>query len=88
MINDVLLELLKCPEDRTALSPAPADVIESANRLISASKLRNRIGRVVERHFEGGLIRADGKYLYPIVDELPIMLIDEAVPLDQLAAQP
>jgi uncharacterized protein YbaR (Trm112 family) len=29
----------------------------------------------------GGLIREDGKYLYPIRKDIPIMLIDEALPL-------
>ncbi len=38
----------------------------------------------MERHLDGGLVRADGKYLYQVVDDLPIMLVDEAVPLDQL----
>ena len=86
MISDELLKLLVCPEDRTRLTPASADVVEAANRMIGAGALRNRLGRVVERHLDGGLVRADGKLLYPIVDDLPIMLIDEAVPLEQLAA--
>jgi len=28
-----------------------------------------------------GLIRADGKYLYVVDDDIPVMLIDEAIPL-------
>jgi uncharacterized protein YbaR (Trm112 family) len=27
------------------------------------------------------LVRADGKFIYPIRQEIPIMLIDEAIPL-------
>lgn len=84
MISDELLKLLVCPEDHTRLSHAPPDVIEAANRRVGAGTLRNRIGRPVERHLDGGLVRADGKYLYQVVDDLPIMLVDEAVPLDQL----
>jgi uncharacterized protein YbaR (Trm112 family) len=30
---------------------------------------------------EGGLVRADGKVLYPMRGEIPVMLIDEAIPL-------
>jgi uncharacterized protein YbaR (Trm112 family) len=85
MISDELLKLLVCPEDHTPLSPAPAELVERANRQIGAGTLRNRLGRVVERHLDGGLVRADGKYLYQVVDDLPIMLIDEAVPLEQLS---
>ncbi len=36
---------------------------------------------VVEK-IDGGLIRADKKFLYPIRHEIPIMLIDEAIPLE------
>jgi uncharacterized protein YbaR (Trm112 family) len=86
VISPELIELLVCPEDRSRLTLAPAEIVEAANRMIGAGTLRNRLGRVVERHLEGGLIRADGKVLYQVVDDLPIMLIDEAVPLEQLAA--
>ena len=27
------------------------------------------------------LVRADGAYLYPIQDKIPILLLDEAIPL-------
>jgi uncharacterized protein YbaR (Trm112 family) len=35
----------------------------------------------VEKQLDGGLVREDGAYLYPIEDDIPIMLIDEAIPL-------
>ena len=38
----------------------------------------------VETSLSGGLVRDDGTLLYPIVDEIPVMLVDEAIPLDQL----
>lgn len=85
MISQELLDILVCPDDCTPLKPAEQAVIDAANRKISAGALRNRVGRVVERHLDGGLIRQDGKLLYQIVDNLPIMLIDEAVPMEQLA---
>ncbi len=85
MISQELLKMLVCPDDRTTLTPADPAVIQAANRRIAEGSLRNRVGRVIERQFDAGLIREDGKLLYPIVDDLPIMLIDEAVPLEQLA---
>lgn len=85
VISQELLKLLVCPDDRTALTPADPAVIAAANRRIAEGSLRNRVGRVIERQFDAGLIRADGQLLYAIVDDLPIMLIDEAVPMDQLA---
>jgi uncharacterized protein YbaR (Trm112 family) len=41
----------------------------------------NRGGKKVENKIQGGLVRQDGTYLYRIEDDIPIMLIDEAIPL-------
>jgi len=54
------------------------------NAAIQAGWLRNRAGQRVARAVEGGLIREAGDLLYPIVDKIPIMLHDEAIPLSQL----
>jgi uncharacterized protein YbaR (Trm112 family) len=35
----------------------------------------------VTEQIEGGLLRADGKVLYPVRSHIPVMLIDEAIPL-------
>ena len=36
---------------------------------------------------DGGLVREDRAFLYRIEDDIPIMLIDEAVPLKDLGLQ-
>jgi uncharacterized protein YbaR (Trm112 family) len=43
--------------------------------------LRNRAGKPVNGKFDGGLLRQDGKVLYPIRNRIPIMLVEEAIPL-------
>ena len=30
---------------------------------------------------DAGLLRADGKFLYPVRHNIPVMLVDEAIPL-------
>jgi uncharacterized protein YbaR (Trm112 family) len=86
MIDQELLDILACPEDKTPVKLAEASLIEEINRRIEAGSLKNRAGNAVEKKIDGGLIREDGKYLYPIEDEIPIMLIDEAISLDGIAA--
>ena len=86
MIDQELLDILACPEDKTPIKLAEASLIEEINRRIEAGSLKNRAGNAVEKKIDGGLIREDGKYLYPIEDEIPIMLIDEAISLDGIAA--
>ena len=40
-----------------------------------------RLDPAVATAVKEGLVRADGKYLYVVDDDIPVMLIDEAVPL-------
>lgn len=78
------LELLACPEDKSALSLAPADQVDALNAAIAAGKLQNRGGEAVSEAIQGALVRADGTYLYPIRD-FPILLVDEGIAASQLA---
>ncbi len=81
MIDQALLDILACPETKEAVRLAPDSVVEDVNGMIEAGTLVNRGGEKVTEPIDGGLVRADGKYLYPIREEIPIMLIDEAIPL-------
>ncbi len=76
-----LLKILCCPETHQGVRPAEPALVEALNRKIAAGQLRNRSGQAVTEKFEGGLVREDGKYVYPIRQDIPIMLIDEAIPL-------
>jgi uncharacterized protein YbaR (Trm112 family) len=81
MVNPELLKILCCPETHQSLRESPAELVEDLNRQIAAGTLKNRAGKVVIAKLSGGLIRSDGKYLYPIREQIPIMLVDEAIPL-------
>ena len=85
MIRPELLKMLVCPETRGELTVAPADLIARLNQSIAAGQLTNKAGQRVERKFDGGLLRTDGSVLYPIVDDIPMLLVDEGIPLSQAA---
>lgn len=82
MIDQELLEILACPENKTPVRLAESTEIEALNERIRDGGVKNRGGDSVAEPLEAGLVREDGKFLYPIRDEIPIMLIDEAIPLD------
>lgn len=84
MVHPELLQILVCPENKTPVALADAELVAKANAAIEAGTLKNRGGVAVEGKIDGGLVREDRAYMYPIRDDIPIMLIDEAIPLDQL----
>ena len=81
MIEAGLLKILCCPETHQELHVAAPALVEQLNRQISAGTLKNRAGQPVKEALRGGLVRVDGKFLYPIRQTIPVMLVDEAIPL-------
>lgn len=81
MMDAELLKILYCPETHQEVRVAEASVVEQLNGKIFAGGLKNRSGEAVNEKLDGGLVRADGKFLYPIRGEIPVMLVDEAIPL-------
>ena len=58
---------------------APSSLVEELNGRAEAGTLVNRAGTAVREKLEGGLLRADGKVLYPVREDIPVMLIEEAI---------
>jgi uncharacterized protein YbaR (Trm112 family) len=81
MIDAELLKILCCPETHQPLALAATPVLEEVNRRFTAGTLKNRAGKPVEGKIDEGLVRADGKYLYPFRNHIPVLLVDEAIPL-------
>jgi len=82
MTDPDLLKLLRCPETRQPVALADESMIRSLNDRISAGVVCNRGGVTVVRPCDSGLVRQDGRYLYPIREAIPVMLISEAMPLE------
>lgn len=81
MIDADLVNILACPESKEPVALADAALVERVNAAIRAGKVKNRGGDAVTEAIDGGLVRSDGRYLYPIRDDIPIMLVEEAIAL-------
>ena len=81
MIDPDLLKILCCPESHQEVRLADSAVIDRLNQQIAAGALKTRAGQPVKEKIDGCLIRADGKFLYPIRRNIPVMLVDEGIPL-------
>ncbi|RMG06500.1 MAG: Trm112 family protein [Planctomycetota bacterium] len=81
-----LLEILRCPEDRTRLALADEALVARLNAAIAAGKVTNKGGEPVREAVDAGLVREDGAILYPVREDIPVLLIEEGIPLAQLDA--
>ncbi len=87
MIDQALLDIIACPETKQDLVLAEPDVVEKINDMIDGGELTNRAKQKVTDRIDGGLIQKENrKYLYPIRSDIPILLIDESIPLEQVVS--
>ena len=84
MVDAALVQILACPETHQPVAFADEDTVRQVNAAISAGTLKNRAGEAVTEPIETGLVREDGAYLYPVRDDIPVMLISEAIALGGL----
>jgi uncharacterized protein YbaR (Trm112 family) len=83
-VDKELLAILCCPETKLDVSLADDVLINKLNDAVSRGLLKNKAQKPVAELLDGGLIRSDRKILYPIREDIPVMLIEEGIPLDQV----
>ena len=81
MIDKELLAILACPETHQPLAEADAALIERVNAAIGAGDQKSVGGGSVTEAIDGGLLREDGRILYPVREGIPILLIEEGLPV-------
>jgi len=81
-ISNELLAILVCPETKRPVSLASDSVLSQINSLVSQGKLFKKDGQQVKEKISAALLRDDSKILYPIIDGIPIMLVEEAIALE------
>lgn len=77
------LELLICPKTKASLRPATAGELAEVNGRIAA-------GELAAEAFEAGLTCPSAALIYPIRDDIPVLLVDAALPVqvEQDGAEP
>ena len=80
-VDSDLIAILVCPDSSQPVRLADADVIARLNAAVDAGTLRTRGGAAVSKHLQEGLIREDGKVLYPVEDGIPVMLTEDSIEL-------
>ncbi len=84
MIDRELLEILCCPKTKVPVEMLSEDKLKALNDRIGRGEVKTVDGSKVDTPLDAGLITEDGKTIYRIDDDIPIMLIDEGIPADQI----
>jgi len=84
MINEDFLKILVCPEDRSPLELADTELVRGLNESIARRELKNRGNQTLETPLDAALIRSDRQVAYPIINDLPMLLVDSGILLDQV----
>jgi len=78
-IDGKLLEILCCPVSKTPLTRLPTSRLKTLNEAISAGTVQYVRGETVEDPLREALITEDSKVIYPVIDDIPILLEDKGI---------
>ncbi len=84
MIDRKLLEILACPVTKQTVSELSPEKLASLNSRIAAGEVVNHGGEAIAEQLRGALITRNGGSIYPIVDNIPVMLEDQSIDTVQL----
>jgi uncharacterized protein YbaR (Trm112 family) len=79
-----LLDIVCCPVTRSSLELLSERELASLNELIAAGRIKNREDAIVDTPLDEALVTRSGKLIYPIRDGIPLLLEEQAMPLQQL----
>ncbi len=84
MVLSQLLEILCCPETKQPVRLATGEELAALNRAQAEGNLKTAKQVVYSKPLQAALIREDRAIAYRIEDEIPVMLIDEALQVQGL----
>jgi len=83
-VDKYLLEILRCPITGQNLQTLGRDRLKKLNAAVERGELRYQDGSRIETPLGGALMTANGSTIYRVDDDIPVMLEDRAIPVEQL----
>lgn len=78
-VDGKLLEILCCPVSKSPLTVLSQDKLDKLNAAIAAGDALYVGGEKVEDKLQEGLITADGKVIYSVQDDIPVLLEENGI---------
>jgi uncharacterized protein len=83
-VDGKLLEILCCPVSKVALNRLDHSRLEKLNRAITSGEVQTVKGEEVSTALKEALITEDGRVIYPVVDDIPLLLEEKGIGTTQL----
>ena len=84
MIDKRLLDILCDPVTKSPVRPLSAGELDALGRAVAAGTISTEGGTPLKAAPSAGLITRDGRTIYRIEDDIPVMLPDEAIETSQI----
>jgi len=83
-VDGKLLEILCCPVSKTPLTILARDMLDKLNTAIESNQLLYIDNSKVTDTLQEGLITEDGKVVYAVQDDIPVLLEEKGIGTAQL----
>lgn len=84
MVDKKLLALLRCPVTKQPVRRLTPTQLQKLNDAIAAGRIKQQNGRPLHTPLEDALLTESGRTIYPIVDDIPVMVEAESIAVQQL----
>ena len=83
-ISQDLLEILCCPRTRVPVEMLSEEIRNQLNEKIGQGAVKYYDDSAVDKPLQEGLVTEDGAVIYRIDDSIPVMLVEQGIPTEQL----
>lgn len=83
-VDGKLLEILCCPVTKTPLVRLPPGRLKKLNAAIAAGDVQYVRGEPMSETLREALITEDSRVIYPVIDDIPILLEEKGIGTTQL----
>lgn len=82
-MDQEFLNILRCPKTQSPFELMSAEEVAKLNHAIGEGKVKQVDGAVVKKPVNEALITRDHKTVYRIDDGIPILVIEQGIPVAQ-----